>query len=91
LIKRYQHHYKQYKTILIVDDDQDSRALVTHHLMKAGYFVMTAENCKVAFEKITEALPDLMILDNIMPEMFGCELIKEMKSSTATESVNNFV
>ena len=70
--------------ILVVDDDQDTRKLVTHYLKKAGYFVMTAENGRDAFEKDLEAVPDLLILDNVMPEMFGYELVKKLKNSDAT-------
>jgi len=70
--------------ILVVDDDQDTRRLVTHYLEKAGYFVMTAENGRDAFEKDLEAVPDLLILDNVMPEMFGYELVKKLKNSDAT-------
>lgn len=67
-------------TILVADDEPINRALIQRRLEREGYRVLTAQNGSVAVEKTKEALPDLVILDVMMPEMDGldaCRLIKE--------------
>jgi signal transduction histidine kinase len=66
--------------VLVVDDSVTIRRTLELTLSKEGYRVTTAENGKSALELIDEALPDLLIVDSIMPEMNGQELILEMKS-----------
>jgi diguanylate cyclase (GGDEF)-like protein len=67
-------------TILVADDEPVNRALIQRRLEREGYRVLTAKNGNEAVEKTKEALPDLVILDVMMPEMDGmdaCRLIKE--------------
>jgi two-component system cell cycle response regulator len=67
-------------TILVADDEPVNRALIQRRLERQGYHVLTAQNGSEAVEKTKEALPDLVILDVMMPEMDGmdaCRLIKE--------------
>jgi diguanylate cyclase (GGDEF)-like protein len=67
-------------TILVADDEPVNRALIQRRLEREGYRVLTAQNGSEAVEKTKDALPDLVILDVMMPEMDGmdaCRLIKE--------------
>jgi two-component system cell cycle response regulator len=67
-------------TILVADDEPVNRALIQRRLEREGYRVLTAQNGSEAVEKTRDALPDLVILDVMMPEMDGmdaCRLIKE--------------
>jgi diguanylate cyclase (GGDEF)-like protein len=67
-------------TILVADDEPINRSLIQRRLEREGYRVFTAENGRVAVEVARETLPDLIILDVMMPEMDGleaCRLIKE--------------
>jgi two-component system, cell cycle response regulator len=67
-------------TILVADDEPVNRALIQRRLQREGYRVLTAQNGTEAVKKTEEALPDLVILDVMMPEMDGmdaCRLIKE--------------
>jgi DNA-binding response OmpR family regulator len=73
--------------ILIVDDDPDIRKLVSHILEKAGYFVMSAESALDAMNKELEVVPDLLILDKMMPGMDGFELVEKLKSEQATSFI----
>lgn len=66
------------KSILIVDDDPDLRQLLKLILGPLGYRITEAENGRVALELIADANPDLIILDMMMPEMNGIELLTIM-------------
>ncbi|MEN8827515.1 MAG: response regulator, partial [Flavobacteriales bacterium] len=54
--------------ILLVDDDEDILDLLEYNLVKVGYEVKTASNGKKAIEIASSFLPDLIILDVMMPE-----------------------
>lgn len=60
--------------ILAVDDDPTLLDLVTIHLKKEGYDVIQATNGAEALDKITDDLPDLAVVDVMMPEMDGFTL-----------------
>lgn len=68
------------KTFLIVDDSASMRQLVSFTVQDAGYDVVTAENGKVALEKITGRRIDMVITDLNMPEMDGISLIRSLRS-----------
>jgi CheY-like chemotaxis protein len=57
--------------ILVVDDDRDLRELLAAVLSTAGYEVLTAENGAAALSVLRTVLPDLIILDLMMPVMNG--------------------
>jgi len=65
--------------VLIVDDEQDILELLKYNLTRNGYSVFTAENGKVAMEKLS-LNPDLVILDVMMPIMDGFEVCSKIKS-----------
>ncbi len=57
--------------ILVVDDDRDLRELLAAVLSSAGYEVLTAENGAAALSVLRTVIPDLIILDLMMPVMNG--------------------
>lgn len=67
--------------ILIVDDEPDIRELLEYHLKKEGYKVKTATNGEEALEKMEKKIPDLVLLDIMMPEMNGMEVCKAMREN----------
>lgn len=71
-------------TILIVDDDPVITTLLTRTLLKADYEVISASTANEAFDRIEEAVPDLVISDVMMPEMDGFEFLKRLRSRKAT-------
>ena len=73
--------------ILIVDDDPEIRTIVSHHLQKAGYYVMTAQSADEALEMELEVVPDLLILDKMMPGMDGFDFLEKLKSGTQASSI----
>jgi len=72
--------------ILLVDDEKDILEFLTYNLEKEGYNVVTADNGKKALEIAKRILPDLIILDVMMPEMDGIETCEKIRSE---ESLNN--
>jgi len=70
----------QQKTILIVDDDEDIRELLSYNLKKAGFNVEIAKNGRECLSKLKGNKPNLILLDVMMPEMDGLEVCEEIKS-----------
>jgi len=65
--------------ILLVDDEKDILEFLTYNLEKEGYNVVTADNGKKALEIAKRILPDLIVLDVMMPEMDGISTCIEIK------------
>ena len=74
------------KRILIVDDEDDIRELLSYHLTKCGYNVVSAENGKVALTEL-EKIPDLMVVDIMMPEMNGLEFCEKIRDNPETKNI----
>ena len=70
--------------ILIVEDNPKLADLIIRKLNKDGYDVYKANNGKAALEKIEIILPDLIILDVLMPEMNGYEVKEELSRNELT-------
>jgi CheY-like chemotaxis protein len=68
------------KKILIVDDEPDVLKLTSLRLEKLGFKVLTATNGKEALNTIRNEKPDLVMLDLIMPVIYGSEICKLVKS-----------
>jgi two-component system alkaline phosphatase synthesis response regulator PhoP len=67
--------------ILLVDDEPDILEIVGYNLSQEGYQISTASNGKEAVAKAKSVLPDLIIMDVMMPEMDGieaCEIIRKL-------------
>ncbi|MBD2436604.1 response regulator [Nostoc sp. FACHB-110] len=68
------------RKVLIADDDDDSRAMLTFLLEAEGWEVQEARNGKEAIEKVINEQPDLLILDNRMPELTGVEVYQKLQA-----------
>ena len=66
--------------ILVVDDDPDIIEILRYNLSLAGYQVKTAFNGKEAVKKAKLFLPEIILLDIMMPEMDGIEACTQIKS-----------
>jgi signal transduction histidine kinase len=73
--------------ILIVDDDRQSRILLSVRMEQDGYEAVCAEDGLDALGKLEEKLPDLILLDLIMPRMNGYQLLKELKEDERTRYI----
>jgi len=72
---------EQNRLILVVDDDDDCRMMVETILSNADFQVETAANGLDCLEKLKTIQPALVILDIMMPEMNGYEVVEKMKKS----------
>jgi DNA-binding response OmpR family regulator len=73
-------------TILSVDDERDVTDLVSFHLTRAGFSVLTAATGREALDTIAVQCPDLIILDLMLPDIDGfgvCEILRR-HAATAT-------
>ncbi len=66
--------------ILLVDDEQDILEFLSYNLKKEGYTVYTAMNGKEAITLAQNVIPDLIILDVMMPDTDGIETCREIRS-----------
>jgi len=73
--------------ILVVDDNESNRSLLARRLRRQGYTVSLAENGRQALEKLQARPFDLLLLDILMPELNGVEVLKRIKTNPATQNV----
>lgn len=75
------------KRILVVDDEEDILNLLSYNLKKAGFDVITAEDGPEALELAVKELPELILLDIMLPNMEGTEVLKRLKANEVTAGV----
>ena len=69
------------RTVLVVDDRWENRAVLVDLLSPLGFEVMEARDGREGLARATEFQPDAIIVDLIMPEMDGYELIRQIRAS----------
>jgi PAS domain S-box-containing protein len=74
-------------TVLVVEDDPDTRELLTRTLDSEGWDVLAAENGRRALEAVGATPPGLVLLDLMMPEMDGFEFLESVRGRPEWESV----
>lgn len=74
-------------SILIIDDEDDIRDLLFYNLKKEGFDVFLASNGKEGIEIANNKIPDLVLLDVMMPEMDGIEVCEILRSNPKTENI----
>jgi DNA-binding response OmpR family regulator len=75
------------KTIAIVDDEEDIVELVSHHLKREGFLVKEFYKGRDFFSYLNSIIPDLVILDIMLPGIDGLEICKILKSKPKTRSI----
>src|SRR3989338_3259462 len=75
-------HLKNIK-ILIAEDDEDIREMYAITFMKKGFTVYTANDGRAALEKFKNKKPDIILLDIMMPNMDGYQVLKEVRKDMA--------
>ena len=73
--------------VLVADDEEDIRALVAFRLDRAGYDVITAADGEEALTLATTRLPDLIVLDMMMPKATGLEVTRSLREQDATKEI----
>ncbi len=75
------------KQILIVEDENDCAELLTYNLQKENYEAVIARNGKEAIEAVQRQMPDVVLLDVMMPELNGWEVCRILRESINGKSL----
>jgi CheY-like chemotaxis protein len=75
------------KTILVIDDEKDLAELISFNLAKEGYRVITALDGTSGLESARSHIPDLIILDLMLPGINGIEICKILKVNEKTARI----
>jgi two-component system response regulator (stage 0 sporulation protein F) len=75
------------RKVLIADDDDDSREMLSVLLSFEGWEVEEAKDGKEALAKVVQYQPDLLILDNRMPELTGVEVYQQIQQQDISTTV----
>jgi CheY-like chemotaxis protein len=75
------------RSILVVDDNADSVLIMRSMLETQGFEVATATNGPQALAELERRVPDVVLLDVMMPEMSGFEVCERIKTTHATSKV----
>jgi len=76
-----------HENILVVEDDEDIRELLRYNLNKEGYQVSEAKSGEDALSAIESQIPDLIILDLMLPGIHGLEICKRLRSDQRTQDI----
>src|SRR5208283_5733620 len=74
-------------TILIADDDEETRNILERLLQMKGYSTRAVDSGEAALQSVSEKPPDLILLDGNMPGMDGFEVVKRLKSEVRTRTI----
>jgi two-component system alkaline phosphatase synthesis response regulator PhoP len=72
------------ETILVVEDEEDIRELLKYNLEKEGYQVLGAATGEEALRNVRDRLPDLILLDLMLPGIDGLEVCRRLKGEAQT-------
>ncbi len=67
-------------TVLVVEDDPNTRDMLRRGMAKEGWIVVEAENGRIGLERLAEGIPALILLDLMMPEMDGFGFMQELRT-----------
>ncbi len=73
--------------ILLVEDQEDNRDMLSRRLTKKGYQVTLAVDAADAFAKVAAERPDLILMDVGLPEMDGWEATSRLKAAPETRTI----
>ena len=73
--------------ILLVDDEPDILEFLGYNLKRGGYKVFTASNGKEAISIAKKEIPELIVLDVMMPEMGGMEVCRELRKISSLKNI----
>jgi PAS domain S-box-containing protein len=75
------------QTILVVDDDPSALKIINSCLKESGYRTAIATSGKIALERVKRILPDLILLDVIMPDIQGFDVCRHLKEDPDTKDI----
>jgi len=75
------------KKILVVDDEDSVREIYRHEFLNSGYTVVVAADGEEGLLKAGEELPDMILLDIMLPKMSGIEVLRALKENKLTKTI----
>ena len=75
------------ETILLIEDDEAIQELVRYHLCREGYQVFSASSAAEALELVNKEVPDLILLDLMLPDLDGLSLCKVLRGQPETREI----
>ncbi len=75
------------RRVLVVENDPDVAALIAYQLTREGYRVETAATGTEALGAVVREIPDMVVLDRVLPGFSGDEVLKALRSEAATNAV----
>jgi len=75
------------RTILVVDDEPNARSLLRLILVRAGFEVLVAQDGYEALAEVNNRIPDVMILDIMMPGIDGFEVCEKLRNNKETANL----
>ena len=73
--------------IYIVEDDESIREIETIALKNSNYIVSAFENAKEFYKKLDELVPDLILLDVMLPDQSGYDIVRKLRKRPATQDI----
>jgi two-component system phosphate regulon response regulator PhoB len=73
--------------VLVAEDEPDIAALIAYQLTREGFRVETAGSGSEALAAVGREIPDLVVLDRMLPDLSGDEVLKQLKAEPATANV----
>lgn len=73
--------------IYIVEDDESIREIETIALKNSNYIVSAFENAKEFYKKLDELVPDLILLDVMLPDESGYDIVRKLRKRPATQEI----
>ena len=80
--------YKIRKNSVLIVDDENSNIMTLTHILSSEYNIYAAKNGQNAIQAANKYMPDVILLDIIMPEMDGYAVLAELKSSEKTQNIS---
>ena len=77
--------------ILIIEDEEHIRNILDYNLRLDGFEVYLAEDGRQGLELADQKKPDVILLDSMMPEMNGLEVLSQLKQNKHTENIPVFM
>jgi len=75
------------QSVLVIEDDDDIRELVAYNLLKEGYQVASATSGEEGLAAVETRMPDLILLDLMLPGVDGLSVCRQLKSTAKTQSI----
>ena len=75
------------RTVLVVEDDQDIRDMLVFSLQRAGYSVVETEDAEQAIDKLGAIIPEIMLVDWMLPGMEGPEFVRRIRQDELTQNI----